>query len=37
VIADPYWNDYLLNDLLINVALLFVGGFLWLRYRRRQR
>jgi hypothetical protein len=37
VIADPYWNDYLLNGLLINVALLLVGGFLWVRYRRRQR
>lgn len=36
VITNPYWNDYLLNGLLINVALLFVGLFLLVRYRRRQ-
>ena len=36
VITNPYWNDYLLNGLLINFALLFVGLFLLVRYRRRQ-
>ena len=36
VITNPYWNEYLLNGVLINVALLFVGFFLLLRYRRRQ-
>jgi hypothetical protein len=37
VIANPYWNDYLLQGLEVNVALLFVGGFLLIRYRRRQQ
>ncbi len=37
VIANPYWNAYLLNGLLINVALLFVGGLLLIRYRRSQQ
>jgi hypothetical protein len=37
VIINPYWNDYLLNGLEINLALVFVGGFLLIRYKRRQR
>ncbi len=37
VITHPYWNADLLNGLSINVALLFVGGFLFIRYKRRQQ
>jgi hypothetical protein len=37
VIINPYWNDYLVNGLLINLALPVAGGLLWVRYRRRQK
>jgi hypothetical protein len=37
VITNPFWNGDLMVGLLLNVALLFVGGFLMIRYRRRQR
>jgi uncharacterized membrane protein len=37
VIAYPYWNDYLLNSLLVNLALPFVWLFLLVRCRRGQQ
>ncbi len=37
VITNPYWNGYLLNGLLINAALPVAGGFLLVRYKRRQQ
>ena len=37
VIRNPYWNDYLLSGLLINVALVFVALILMVRYKFRQR
>ena len=37
VITNPYWNADLLCGLLINVALLFVGRVLLVRYKLRQQ
>jgi hypothetical protein len=36
VIVNPYWNGYLRDGLLINLALPVAGLILWVRYRRRQ-
>ena len=36
-IANPFWNSYLWDGLLINLALPVAGFFLWVRYRRRQQ
>jgi len=36
VITNPYWNGYLRDGLLINLALPIAGLFLWIRYKRRQ-
>jgi hypothetical protein len=35
VIVNPYWNGYLRDGLLINLALPVAGFFLWVRYKRR--
>jgi hypothetical protein len=37
VIANPYWNTYLLDGLWPALALLPAGLLLWIRHRRRQR
>jgi len=37
VITNPYWNDYLINGLLINLALPVAGLLLFVRYKRRQQ
>jgi hypothetical protein len=37
IINNPYWNGDLILGLLLNFALLFVGGLLMIRYRRKQR
>ncbi|HTX89595.1 MAG TPA: HXXEE domain-containing protein [Anaerolineales bacterium] len=37
VIVHPYWNSYLRDGLLINLALPVAGLILWIRYKRRQR
>jgi hypothetical protein len=36
-ITNPYWNADLQSGLMINVALVFVGLFLLVRYNRRQQ
>ncbi len=36
MIVNPYWNAYLRDGLLINLALPVAGFFLWVRYKRRQ-
>ena len=36
VITNPYWNGYLRDGLLINLALPVAGLILWIRYKRRQ-
>jgi hypothetical protein len=33
-ITNPYWNGDLLLGLSLNVALLFVAGILWIRWRK---
>ena len=37
VIANPYWNDYLLQGLEVILAMAIAGLFLWIRYRLRQQ
>ena len=37
IITNPYWNSDLLTGLLINVALLFVGRVLLVRYKLRHQ
>ena len=37
VITNPYWNGYLRDGLLINLALPVAGLFLWVRYKRRRQ
>jgi hypothetical protein len=37
VISNPYWNTYLRDGLLINLALPVAGFFLWVRYKRKTR
>jgi len=36
-ITNPYWNGYLRDGLLINLALPVAGFFLWIRYKRKQK
>jgi hypothetical protein len=37
VIVNPYWNHYLRDGLLINLALPVAGFFLWVRYKLKQK
>ena len=37
VIANPYWNDYLRDGLLVNVYLLFAGAILLIRYSLKHK
>jgi hypothetical protein len=34
---NPFWNSDLITGLLLNAALLLVGGILMIRYKRKQR
>jgi hypothetical protein len=36
-IINPFWNSDLLLGLFLNVTLLFVGGILLIRYKRKQK
>jgi len=36
-IINPFWNGDLFLGLLLNVALIFVGGVLMIRYKRKQK
>ncbi|MCJ7734612.1 MAG: HXXEE domain-containing protein [Anaerolineales bacterium] len=37
VIANPYWNDYLLQGLEVILYMSFAGFFLWIRYRLKHK
>ncbi len=37
VITNPYWNTFLRDGLLINLALPVAGLILWIRYKRKQQ